>query len=60
MAFYETSGGIQERMFVDIGEEGQVVGVDIVLSGKRGSYPSEFPISIDHPLNSFHSLISYR
>jgi uncharacterized protein YuzE len=28
-------GSIQERMFVDIGEDGQVVGVDIVLSGKQ-------------------------
>lgn len=28
-------GSIQERMFVDIGENGQLVGVDIVLSGKR-------------------------
>ncbi|KAK2767467.1 hypothetical protein FQN54_003623 [Arachnomyces sp. PD_36] len=34
LAFYETSGGIQERMFVDIDEGGQVVGVDIILSGE--------------------------
>lgn len=27
------TGSIQERMFVDIGENGQLVGADIVLSG---------------------------
>lgn len=27
------TGSIQERMFVDIGQDGQLVGVDIVLSG---------------------------
>ena len=36
MAFYEI-GGVQERMFIDIGERGQLVGVDIILSGKQGS-----------------------
>lgn len=35
MAFYETAGGIQERMFIDIDERGQVVGVDIIISGKQ-------------------------
>ncbi|KAF5578920.1 hypothetical protein FPANT_9792 [Fusarium pseudoanthophilum] len=34
LAYYEIMGSMQERMFVDIGEDGQVVGVDIVLSGK--------------------------
>ncbi|OAX82951.1 hypothetical protein ACJ72_02702 [Emergomyces africanus] len=33
LAFLKHPGGIQERMFVDIGEGGQVVGVDIILSG---------------------------
>ena len=36
MAFYETADGIQERMFIDIDEGGQVVGVDIIISGKAG------------------------
>jgi hypothetical protein len=35
LAFYETSGGVQERMFIDIGKEVHVVGVDIVLSGRH-------------------------
>lgn len=34
LPFYETTGGIQERMFIDIDEGGQVVGVDIIISGK--------------------------
>ncbi|KAH7174261.1 uncharacterized protein B0J16DRAFT_417797 [Fusarium flagelliforme] len=34
LSYYEITGSIQERMFVDIGEGGQVVGVDIVLSGQ--------------------------
>ncbi|KAM5347241.1 hypothetical protein ACJ41O_010246 [Fusarium nematophilum] len=34
LSYYELMGSIQERMFVDIGESGQVVGVDIVLSGQ--------------------------
>lgn len=33
MPFYEINGSTQERIFVDIGESGQVVAVDIVLSG---------------------------
>jgi uncharacterized protein YuzE len=33
LAFYEI-GGVQERMFIDIDEGGQLVGVDIILSGK--------------------------
>ncbi|KAE8152834.1 hypothetical protein BDV25DRAFT_137507 [Aspergillus avenaceus] len=37
LAFYETPGGIQERMFIDIDEEGQVVGVDIIISGAIGT-----------------------
>ena len=37
MGFYEPLGGIQERMFVDIDEGGQVVGVDIIRSGKSES-----------------------
>lgn len=43
MSFYEITGSIQERMFVDVGENGQVVGADIVLCGthvcpKKGFY----------------------
>ncbi|CVL07738.1 hypothetical protein FPRO06_02224 [Fusarium proliferatum] len=34
LSYYEIMGSIQERMFVDIGENGQLVGVDIVLSGQ--------------------------
>ncbi|PWY91807.1 hypothetical protein BO94DRAFT_512834 [Aspergillus sclerotioniger CBS 115572] len=37
LAFYETAGGIQERMFIDIDEGGQVVGVDIIISGAIGT-----------------------
>lgn len=37
LPYYEMTGSIQERMFVDIGESGQVVGADIVLSGKLGT-----------------------
>ncbi|KAG5798775.1 hypothetical protein H9Q69_002183 [Fusarium xylarioides] len=37
LAYYEIMGSKQERMFVDIGENGQVVGVDIVLSGQLGT-----------------------
>ncbi|KAI2825402.1 hypothetical protein CBS147321_1050 [Aspergillus niger] len=37
LAFYETPGGIQERMFIDIDERGQVVGVDIIISGAIGT-----------------------
>ncbi|KAJ5274593.1 hypothetical protein N7497_005196 [Penicillium chrysogenum] len=36
LAFYEI-GGVQERMFIDIGERGQLVGVDIILSGAIGT-----------------------
>ncbi|CAJ0552149.1 Ff.00g061280.m01.CDS01 [Fusarium sp. VM40] len=34
LSYYEMTGSIQERMFVDIGQDGQLVGVDIVLSGR--------------------------
>ncbi|CAG7566057.1 unnamed protein product [Fusarium equiseti] len=34
LSYYEMAGSIQERMFVDIGDRGQLIGVDIVLSGK--------------------------
>ncbi|KAG5758539.1 hypothetical protein H9Q72_013322 [Fusarium xylarioides] len=34
LSYYEMTGSIQERMFVDIGENGQLVGADIVLSGQ--------------------------
>ncbi|SCV25452.1 uncharacterized protein FFB14_00345 [Fusarium fujikuroi] len=34
ISYYEIMGSIQERMFVDIGENGQLVGVDVVLSGQ--------------------------
>ncbi|KAF5659100.1 hypothetical protein FCIRC_12621 [Fusarium circinatum] len=37
LSYYEIMGSIQEKMFVDIGENGQVVGVDIVLSGQLGT-----------------------
>ncbi|KAF9772435.1 hypothetical protein IL306_009853 [Fusarium sp. DS 682] len=37
LSYYEMMGSIQERMFVDIGESGQLVGVDVVLSGKLGT-----------------------
>ncbi|KAK2809404.1 hypothetical protein FQN50_003863 [Emmonsiellopsis sp. PD_5] len=37
LAFYEPLGGTQERMFIDIGEGGQVVGVDIIRSGELGT-----------------------
>ncbi|EXL67267.1 hypothetical protein FOPG_16606 [Fusarium oxysporum f. sp. conglutinans race 2 54008] len=34
LSYYEMTGSIQERMFVDIDENGQLVGADIVLSGQ--------------------------
>ncbi|PGG97166.1 hypothetical protein AJ79_09303 [Helicocarpus griseus UAMH5409] len=37
LAFYELTGNVQERMFIDIGEDGQVVGVDIIRSGELGT-----------------------
>ncbi|KLP18949.1 uncharacterized protein LW94_14751 [Fusarium fujikuroi] len=37
ISYYEIMGSIQERMFVDIGENGQLVGVDVVLSGQLGT-----------------------
>lgn len=33
LSFHLVSGTVQERLFVDIGEEGQVVGANITLSG---------------------------
>ncbi|KAK1761832.1 hypothetical protein QBC33DRAFT_520069 [Phialemonium atrogriseum] len=39
MSFYEITGSIQERMFVDVGENGQVVGADIVLSNGNLNTP---------------------
>ncbi|BCR83523.1 uncharacterized protein ACHE_10925A [Aspergillus chevalieri] len=37
LAFYGPAGGVQERMFIDIDEGGQVVGVDIIISGAIGT-----------------------
>ncbi|KAI0977591.1 hypothetical protein F4678DRAFT_455742 [Xylaria arbuscula] len=34
LSYWEITGSIQERMFVDISEGGQLVAVDVVLSGK--------------------------
>lgn len=33
MSFHELNGSLQERIFVDINEDSQVIGVDIVLAG---------------------------
>ncbi|EZF35987.1 hypothetical protein TMEN_5659 [Trichophyton mentagrophytes] len=37
LSFHLVSGTVQERLFVDIGEEGQIVGANITLSGTLGT-----------------------
>ncbi|EFR01963.1 hypothetical protein MGYG_04964 [Nannizzia gypsea CBS 118893] len=37
LSFHLVSGTVQERLFVDIGEDGQVVGANITLSGALGT-----------------------
>lgn len=38
LGFYEPLGGIQKRMFIDIDEDGRVIGADIVCSGKTDTW----------------------
>lgn len=60
MVFYEPAGGVQERMFIDIDEGGQVVGVDIIISGKQVSLVIStcFPTSVSHDFKGVHLLMS--
>ena len=49
-------------MFVDIGQGGQVVGVDVILSGKQGSLevPTGFPTPVGRVFNGVHLLMPSR
>ncbi|KAI0116453.1 hypothetical protein GGR51DRAFT_555478 [Nemania sp. FL0031] len=47
LCYYEGTGSIHERLFVDIDEGGQVVGVDIVLSGKLDTPDLQNPESFE-------------